>query len=76
VLRGTGMSHSKRHRWLLAAPFAWQAGLAPLVNDVALQPFGLPFPMVWQMLGILLTSVCIAIVYRLDRRQAARSERR
>jgi hypothetical protein len=58
------------HRWLLLTPFVWQAGLAPLVNDIALRPFGLPFPMAWQMAGIVLTSVVIAIVFRLDRRSA------
>ena len=68
VLRGPGVSRSNRHRWLLAVPFVWQVGLAPLVNDVAAQPLGLPFPMAWQMLGILLTTACIAIVYRIDRR--------
>jgi carbon starvation protein CstA len=57
------------HRWLLLVPFAWQAGLAPLVNDVAARPFGLPFPMAWQMAGILLTSVVIGLVYAIDRRR-------
>jgi hypothetical protein len=57
------------HRWLLVAPFAWQVGLAPLVNDVAARPFGLPFPMAWQMAGIVLTSLVIGIVYVLDRRR-------
>ncbi len=56
------------HRTLLLAPFVWQAGLAPLVNDVSLRPFGLPFPMAWQMAGVVLTTVVIGIVYRLDRR--------
>ena len=56
------------HRWLLLTPFVWQAGLAPLVNDVAARPFGLPFPMAWQMAGILLTSLAIGVVYVLDRR--------
>lgn len=65
------MSRTNRHRWLLLAPFVWQVALAPLVNDVVAQPFGLPFPMVWQMLGILVTSACIAIVYRVDRRKAS-----
>ena len=50
-------------------PFAWQAGLAPLVNGVAAQPFGLPFPMAWQMAGIVLTSVVIGVVYAIDRRR-------
>jgi hypothetical protein len=64
------MKHRRLHRWLLLTPFVWQAGLAPLVNDIALRPFGLPFPMAWQMAGIVLTSVVIAIVFRLDRRRA------
>jgi hypothetical protein len=57
------------HRWLLLVPFAWQVGLAPLVNDVAARPLGLPFPMAWQMAGILLTSVVIGLVYAIDRRR-------
>jgi len=60
------------HRWLLLTPFVWQAGLAPLVNDIALRPFGLPFPMAWQMAGVVLTSAVIAIVFRLDRRRDGR----
>jgi hypothetical protein len=69
VLRGPGLMRAKAHRAWLLLPFVWQVGLAPLVNDVAVQPFGLPFPMVWQMLGIVLASACIAIVYRIDRRR-------
>lgn len=64
------MRHTHRHRWLLLAPFAWQVGLAPLVNDVATRPFGLPFPMAWQMAGIALTSVVIGLVYWLDQRNS------
>jgi hypothetical protein len=64
------VKHRHLHRWLLLTPFVWQAALAPLVNDIALRPFGLPFPMAWQMAGVVLTSVVIAIVFRLDRRRA------
>jgi hypothetical protein len=64
-----GAPHSaRRHRLLLLLPFVWQVLAVPLVNDVAWQPLGLPFPMAWQMLGILLTSAVIAIVFRIDRR--------
>jgi hypothetical protein len=56
------------HRWLLVLPFVWQAGLAPVVNDVAWRPFSLPFPMAWQMAGILLTTAVIAVVFAIDRR--------
>jgi len=64
---GTGGSPRHTYRWLLAVPFVWQAGLAPVVNGVMWAPFGLPFPMLWQLAGIVLASVLIAIVFRLDR---------
>lgn len=56
------------HRWLLVIPFIWQVGLVPVVNTDAIRVFSLPFPMVWQMTGILVTSTLIAIVFRLDER--------
>jgi hypothetical protein len=59
---------SRRHRALLVVPFVWQVGLAPFVNEVAWQPWSLPFPMVWQMAGVVLTTLVIAVVYALDRR--------
>ena len=57
----------RRHRWLLLIPFVWQVGCIPLVNDVSWRPFSLPFPMVWQMLGIIITSIVIAVVFAFDR---------
>ncbi|VWB19617.1 hypothetical protein BLA14095_00633 [Burkholderia lata] len=62
------------YRWLLAIPFVWQAALAPAINDVAWAPFGMPFPMLWQMTGIVLTSAVIALVFRLDRAQGIERE--
>lgn len=59
---------SRRHRWLLVIPFLWQVGMVPLVNDIQWRPLALPFPMVWQMAGIILTSVIIAIVFSIDER--------
>jgi len=59
------------HRWLLLLPFVWQIAVIPVVNDLPLRPFGLPFPMFWQMLGILVTTAVIGIVLRLDRRLEA-----
>ncbi len=64
----------RTHRWWLLFPFIWQAGLAPLVNDVGYRPFDLPFPMAWQMVGIVLTSVVIAWVFRRDAAIAAATE--
>lgn len=52
-------------------PFIWQVGLIPVVNDVPLRPFSLPFPMFWQMLGILVTTGVIGMVMAIDRRQDA-----
>jgi hypothetical protein len=63
---------SYRHRWLLLLPFIWQIGLAPMANDVVARPLGLPFPMVWQMLGILVATAVIAMVFRIDRNQESR----
>ena len=58
----------RTHRWLLLIPFLWQVGGIPLVNDVAWRPLSLPFPMVWQMAGIVVTSIVIAIVFAIDRK--------
>lgn len=55
------------YRWLLLIPFLWQVGGIPLVNDVAWRPLSLPFPMVWQMAGIVVTSIVIAIVFSIDK---------
>jgi hypothetical protein len=56
------------HRWLLLLPFLWQIAAVPLINDVAWRPFSLPFPMMWQLVGIVITTIVIAIVFRLDER--------
>jgi hypothetical protein len=56
------------HRWLLLLPFIWQIGLVPFANDVQVRVVGLPFPMVWQMAGVLVATLCIALVFRIDRR--------
>jgi hypothetical protein len=58
----------RAHRWLLLLPFAWQVALVPLVDDVAARPLGLPFPMAWQMAGILVTTLVVGIVHAMDRR--------
>jgi len=56
------------HRWLLLLPFGWQVALVPWANEVQVRPFGLPFPMVWQMAGIVLSTLVIGLVLALDRR--------
>ncbi|WP_380874150.1 hypothetical protein ACFB49_46070 [Sphingomonas sp. DBB INV C78] len=62
-------ARSFAHRWLLLIPFLWQVGMVPFVNDVAWRPLSLPFPMVWQMVGIVITSILIAIVFKIDQAQ-------
>ena len=42
--------------------------LVPWANGVHLQPLGLPFPMAWQMAGVVLTTAVIGLVLVLDRR--------
>lgn len=64
----------QRHLWLLCLPFIWQLGMAPLVNDVQLKPFGLPFPLVWQMAGVLFATLVFALVFELDRRAGVEDE--
>lgn len=62
------MERRLRHRWLLVLPFVWQIGAVPLVNAIAWRPLGLPFPMAWQMAGVVFASAIIAIVHALDKR--------
>ena len=58
----------RHHRWLLLIPFVWQVALGPWANGVQLRPLGLPFPMAWQMAGVVLTTAVIGLVLVLDRR--------
>ncbi|WP_232665531.1 DUF3311 domain-containing protein [Pseudonocardia sp. TRM90224] len=64
----TPARRSTRHRWLLVLPFVWQVAFIPVVNEVPVAPLHIPFPMFWQMLGILLTSAVIGTVFVLDRK--------
>jgi hypothetical protein len=57
---------SWRH-WLLLAPFVWQLGCAPFINDVEIPGWPVPFPLIWQMLGVVLTTVVIALAYQVDK---------
>ncbi len=64
----------RHHLWLLVLPFVWQVALVPAVNDVTFAPLHLPFPMLWQMAGVVFTTVVIAIVFRLDARRGVDGE--
>lgn len=65
---------SRWHRWLLVLPFIWQLGLAPAVNDVRWAPLHIPFPMLWQLLGVVFASAVIGLVFWLDRRAGVDAE--
>jgi len=65
---GTWQTPRRWHRWLLLLPFIWQVGFVPLVNDITWRPLSLPFPMVWQMAGVILATLVIAVVFAIDRR--------
>ena len=67
----TGKTGAARWRvWLLAVAFVWQVAAVPWANDVHLTFTPLPFLMLWQMAGIVLTSVTLGVIYLLDRRSA------
>jgi len=61
----------RAHYWILVVPFVWQLGLAPCVNDVVIRGCPIPFPMLWQMMGVVLASATIATVFRIDQRYEA-----
>lgn len=65
---GTAQAPRRWHRWLLLLPFIWQVGFVPLVNDISWRPLSLPFPMVWQMAGVIFATLVIAVVFAIDRR--------
>ncbi|MBZ6379187.1 hypothetical protein B5C34_09030 [Pacificimonas flava] len=67
--RPASRSGWRHYRLLLIIPFIWQIGLVPFANSVDMRVLSLPFPMVWQMVGILVTSGIIATVFTLDRRR-------
>lgn len=69
-----GAAPKRPHLALLALPFIWQVGCIPLVNEVALRPFGMPFPMVWQMAGVVFASLIFGLVFHLDRRAGLEGE--
>jgi hypothetical protein len=68
---GTRAAPRRHHRWLLLLPFVWQVALVPWANGVQARPFGLPFPMAWQMAGVVLSTLVIGVVLALDKRADA-----
>lgn len=58
------------HRWLAAVPAVLLLGGVPFVNRVHGLVLGLPPLLVWMVGCVLLTSVALAIVGKLDDRDA------
>jgi hypothetical protein len=56
------------HRALLFLPLAWHVALAPFANAVDWRPLGLSFQMVWQMAGVVVTTLVLGLVHHLDSR--------
>ncbi|MED1796966.1 DUF3311 domain-containing protein [Brevibacillus nitrificans] len=53
-------------RLLALVPFIGMLGFLPVVNRVTPFVFGMPFVLFWMVLWTVLTSVCMAIIYKLD----------
>jgi Ca2+/H+ antiporter len=76
-MQSTPQPTAKRPRWhifLFLVPFVWQVALAPWANTVAWTPLGLPFQMAWQMVGVVVTSLCLAAIFRSEPGNAAEGD--
>jgi len=60
------------HRWLAAIPGLLILLGVPFANRVHARVLGMPFLLAWIVGCVLLTSIVMAIVDRLDERHAAR----
>jgi hypothetical protein len=58
---------SRWHWWILVIPTVWCVFLIPLVNKVGYVFGNVPFLLVWMIGGVIVGSLCIFIVYRIDR---------
>lgn len=58
----------RKHWLLLVIPYVWGVFLIPWANGVKTQPFGMPFLEVWMLLGVVVASICVGIVFIIDKR--------
>lgn len=63
------MNRTRKHWLLLLIPYLWSVLVIPLVNHIRFEPFGVPFLEVWMIAGVLVSSICIAIVYQIDKKR-------
>lgn len=57
----------RRYRLVLLVPYLWSVAAVPAVNTVHASPLGLPLLLWWVLVGVLVTSGSIALVWRVDR---------
>lgn len=67
VLNGRGCFMKKLYI-LTLIPFIGILGFLPLVNRIEPYVLGMPFYMFWMAMWVVLTSVILAIMYKLDPR--------
>lgn len=63
------------HRILLIVPYLWSVLAVPLVNTVHAAPLGVPLLLWWALAGVVVTTVCLGVVWRIDRAQGFEGER-
>lgn len=61
------LARRRPYRLLLVVPYLWSVAAIPLVNSVHATPGGIPLLLWWALAGVLVTSACLGVVWRLDR---------
>ncbi|MCI1945645.1 DUF3311 domain-containing protein [Clostridium luticellarii] len=51
---------------LFIIPFIWSVFAIPFVNRVDPFVLGLPFLAFWELMGVFVATICIAVMYHLD----------
>lgn len=58
----------RKHWWLLVIPYFWCIAAIPIVNRIDYIWGSVPFLLVWMVAGVLLSCLCVTVVYQIDRR--------
>jgi uncharacterized membrane protein len=61
----------RRYRVLLIVPYLWSVAAIPLVNRVHATPLGIPLLLWWALAGVVVTTLSLAVVWRLDQAREA-----
>ena len=68
-----------RRRWyllLLVVPYLWSVVAAARVGTIHALPGGVPLLLWWMLAGVVVTTVMLALVWRIDERRNADEDRR